>query len=180
MDITQEITTYSNVCFICGKSRAYKTKQGLKKANEKKSSCISCRNSIKNGGKGNLYNNKNERFCSSCHTFLDVSNFYKHRNGMYHSYCIKCKLIKSNEYHSKIHRFKKYNISKEDFDLLLQNQKGLCGICNEHLIDPQIDHDHTNGKIRGLLCRKCNIALGLFKDNQEILKNAINYLKNDE
>lgn len=41
-----------------------------------------------------------------------------------------------------------------------------------------IDHDHSDGKLRGLLCDKCNRGLGYFRDNQEFLRNAADYLEN--
>lgn len=40
-----------------------------------------------------------------------------------------------------------------------------------------VDHDHTTGKVRGLLCHNCNRALGLLQDNKSYLQSAINYLK---
>jgi len=45
---------------------------------------------------------------------------------------------------------------------------------------PQIDHDHETGKVRGILCVNCNLGLGSFKDNPKVLKNAINYLGDDQ
>lgn len=43
-----------------------------------------------------------------------------------------------------------------------------------------IDHDHKTNKVRGLLCSKCNLGIGMFEDNSENLKNAIEYLKGVE
>lgn len=73
---------------------------------------------------------------------------------------------------------------------LLQKQKGLCAIClgNETSKDWQtnkfralaVDHEHTTGKIRGLLCSSCNKALGGFRDNEQILHNAIVYLRKNK
>jgi hypothetical protein len=40
-----------------------------------------------------------------------------------------------------------------------------------------VDHNHTTGKVRGLLCSSCNGALGLFKDNPEVVAAALLYLK---
>lgn len=63
------------------------------------------------------------------------------------------------------------------------NQRGLCAICgnspdlNKQHTGLVIDHCHTSGSVRALLCHKCNQALGLFKDNINSLKNAIEYLK---
>ncbi len=65
--------------------------------------------------------------------------------------------------------------------------RGRCGICNVEMTYPSptkgqvlttvcVDHDHETNKVRGLLCNSCNKALGLFKDNPNILNQAINYL----
>lgn len=57
---------------------------------------------------------------------------------------------------------------------------GKCKICEKELHEEiHIDHNHTTGKVRGILCGKCNKGLGQFNDNIEFLTNAINYLKNE-
>lgn len=70
-----------------------------------------------------------------------------------------------------------YNISIEDYIALAEKSAGLCGICKKR---PKhklfVDHCHTTGRIRGLLCRKCNIGLGMFEDNINILDSAKAYL----
>ena len=81
-------------------------------------------------------------------------------------------------------RFKRHNTTKEAYDNLLSKYNGMCWICKiEKAI--HIDHDHnccnddsfSCGKcIRGVLCSNCNTAIGLFKDNKNILKEAIKYL----
>lgn len=40
-----------------------------------------------------------------------------------------------------------------------------------------VDHDHTTGKIRGLLCNRCNRVLGLFRDNPDVIKRALDYVR---
>lgn len=62
---------------------------------------------------------------------------------------------------------------------------GRCAICNSS--DPKgyykkfhTDHDHTNGKVRGLLCDNCNKGLGHFKDNIEFLESAVRYLNDNK
>ena len=59
---------------------------------------------------------------------------------------------------------KKYGLMLEDFDRMLLKQAGLCAICCEHLISPRIDHDHVTGKVRGLLCNRCNTRLAPLED----------------
>jgi hypothetical protein len=73
------------------------------------------------------------------------------------------------------------NISKEEYDTMLQNQNGKCVICNNPPLGFKkslcLDHCHSSLKIRGLLCDNCNAGLGKFKDDVQILKNAILYLE---
>ena len=77
-----------------------------------------------------------------------------------------------------------YNITLEEYNIRLFNQKGCCAICNTHhtIIHEKtgkslhVDHCHTTGKVRGLLCHQCNSGLGNFKDNIDLIKSAINYL----
>ncbi len=81
------------------------------------------------------------------------------------------------------YRQKKYGISDEDLNRLTQKQNGVCVICNQQQIRGKkldIDHDHKTGRVRGLLCRKCNTALGSFKDSPEVLRSAIAYLSSYE
>lgn len=59
---------------------------------------------------------------------------------------------------------------------MLADQQGNCLICGETMVKPYVDHDHSTGKVRGLLCRACNLGLGLFRDNQKYLLSAIYYL----
>lgn len=77
------------------------------------------------------------------------------------------------------HRF---NITIEDFNLMLEKQNNCCMICGINQDSLQrflsVDHDHKTGKVRDLLCNNCNAGLGLFNDSIEILKNALIYLKN--
>ena len=76
----------------------------------------------------------------------------------------------------------KYGITPEQFDSMLSAQDFRCAICKNP--DPggrhnswNVDHCHTSGRVRGLLCTKCNRGLGLFSDNQTSLLSAVDYLK---
>lgn len=73
-----------------------------------------------------------------------------------------------------------YGITSSEYDEMLEAQNGVCAICGQ---DEQVktrglsvDHCHTTGKVRGLLCSYCNMGLGLFKDDTEVLINAVKYL----
>lgn len=73
-----------------------------------------------------------------------------------------------------------YNITIADYGTMLQKQNNCCAICNTSINELKkplaIDHDHTTGKIRGLLCHICNTGLGYFKDSPTRLNAAISYL----
>lgn len=81
----------------------------------------------------------------------------------------------------KVH-LKLYNITLDDYQQMYTIQNGRCSICNileiESGIVLNVDHCHTTGKVRGLLCRNCNTSLGLLEDNIYIIKNLIKYLSN--
>lgn len=84
----------------------------------------------------------------------------------------------------KAHLKRMYGISLEEYNELSERQNHKCAICNEKEIYYRnkvlcVDHCHTTGKIRGLLCNTCNRVLGMFKENKEILLNAIKYLEKD-
>lgn len=71
--------------------------------------------------------------------------------------------------------FSAYGITKEEYEAMCNKQKGECCICRckAKLV---VDHCHATNKIRGLLCSSCNVGLGHFKDNMNLLQAAINYL----
>lgn len=73
-----------------------------------------------------------------------------------------------------------YGITLEQYHQMLADQNYRCAICGqEDEVEGRklaIDHCHTTGKVRGLLCGKCNRGLGLFYDNSKLLQNAISYL----
>lgn len=73
----------------------------------------------------------------------------------------------------------KYNISIDIFEEMYDNQSGKCGICSTPVPDDEIrvDHCHTTGKVRALLCHNCNTGLGHFKDSEELLERARKYLE---
>lgn len=77
-----------------------------------------------------------------------------------------------------------YGITIDDYNNMLKSQKECCAICGTHKDDLKtilgVDHNHQTNKVRGLLCSKCNIALGGFHDDPILLMKAIKYLKKYE
>ena len=89
---------------------------------------------------------------------------------------------KENKINTKNWRIsKKYGITIKDYDKMYNAQKGCCAICGIHQenlnFDLAVDHNHITKKIRGLLCQRCNMGLGNFKDNIKKIQKAILYLK---
>jgi hypothetical protein len=78
----------------------------------------------------------------------------------------------------KYGRWLVYGLTKTQYDLMLKESQGKCNICNEVFTStPNIDHCHSTGEVRGLLCSHCNRGLGCFKDNEVFMDSAIEYLR---
>lgn len=79
-------------------------------------------------------------------------------------------------------RLRRYQMTLEDFDALFASQRGRCAICDGPLqLDQKrglcVDHDHGTGRVRGLLCWHCNIALGHLDDDPDRCARAAEYLR---
>lgn len=92
----------------------------------------------------------------------------------------KARLPESKEKARDKYYQKLYNITKDEYESLLESQGGKCRICKNTCTSGKrlaVDHCHDNGKVRGLLCKNCNIGLGMFQDNTGLLESAVLYLK---
>lgn len=93
--------------------------------------------------------------------------------------------IERDAYNKRRVKYAKYGLTPESYDAMVSKQGGVCAICmepeqrvnNGTLQELTIDHCHKTGEVRGLLCRKCNVALGGFGDSEEGLLAAIAYLR---
>lgn len=125
--------------------------------------------------------------CKRGHSMEEYRRF--HPNG--DSYCSACKVQrtkKSRKEQPEKHkhygwksRIKgMYGITEEQYSEMFIEQEGKCGICFTSLIyrdkTTHIDHNHDTGEVRGLLCHWCNTAIGLLREDTEIMKNAIEYM----
>lgn len=89
--------------------------------------------------------------------------------------------------HSKSLRPKKYGLTPDEYSDLLKSHDGVCAICGkqetakayktDNIRQLSIDHDHTTGKVRGLLCSKCNLMVSHADDSPSILRKAADYLE---
>ena len=128
--------------------------------------------------------------CRKCHIEKPLSDYYiSNRNkDKRTSYCKPC----ANTYNKELNKTEKakntsrsnllkrrYGISQEIYEQMLAKQNNACAICKEPCKIKDrlaIDHCHTTGKIRGLLCFNCNLALGKLKDSAVILQAALDYI----
>lgn len=142
--------------------------------------------------------------CSCCGEVLPLSCFGKQNNKIgYKSYCKYCRhvndrkknactFLEKDDFWHKVNKKyegwdrlyiksiqRQYNISFKEAKNLSESE--YCEICKKSKEDNgkrlAVDHCHTSGEIRGVLCSDCNTGLGMFKDNTNFLETAIEYLK---
>jgi hypothetical protein len=146
--------------------------------------------------------------CSKCKVEKPVSEFTKNnqtKTGI-GSWCKCCKNKSSSalreknvEEYNRIRRQKylenpkkarekalksRYGLTFDDFENLLNSQNSKCAICNVPLArlgrSTHVDHCHTTGKVRGILCKECNTGLGKLGDNIDSIKKVIQYLERNQ
>lgn len=131
-------------------------------------------------------------YCPGCDAFRALSDFGKKSNSKYGvmEKCRNCLKKERSTDKQKQRRFfyhkkKNYGVTQKEYIFLYEKQKGKCALCGDPgeaihkgvKIGLYLDHCHTTGKVRGLLCRSCNTGIGNLKDNIELLKAAIVYLE---
>lgn len=118
---------------------------------------------------------KNHTLCGSCfYRDLDhkpCQGCSKNVKKLYSGLCLAC---------AGHNRRKKYGLRREDFARMHDDQGGRCAICARDFKDNSdtcVDHCHASGKVRALLCRRCNRGIGLFRDHAPTIELAAAYLK---
>ena len=138
--------------------------------------------------------------CYTCKEVKPLDDYTKsttNKDGLRGS-CKPCRTNYTKEYfkrnvdsqrrHSRTSNLKKFGVDAQWYYDTLDKQGGCCDICGDTMNTTRItkrtpnprfavDHDHKTGKLRGLLCCRCNRTLGLFKDNQSSIEKAIKYLE---
>jgi hypothetical protein len=147
------------------------------------------------------------KICTGCNELKSVDEFgvstvtKSTGKAVYRSRCRPCTVIDARAWQianpervaatKRVIRLRKeYGITVEEYEKLLAEQDGICAICGKsetnisgksRQVDSlSVDHDHSTGEIRGLLCNNCNRGLGLLGDNIESLERVIRYLKKGE
>jgi len=134
------------------------------------------------------------KICVKCNIEQPLDNFYKqtgartkegYRRPTCKSCCNKDAILWAKNNPDKIKTIRrktklkqKYGITLEKYQEMLIKYGNKCAVCNqEHSRRPlNVDHCHVTGKVRGLLCDKCNMALGLLNDSKELINNLRGYL----
>ena len=125
----------------------------------------------------------NLRWCNKCADFQPTSAFGVD-NAMSDGLATLCRthkksLVRPHPNTNRIQNLKqRYGITPDDYAAMFTAQGGACAICKRHPENKlAVDHCHTSGKVRGLLCMNCNQALGKFRDDTKIMEAAIAYLQ---
>lgn len=128
--------------------------------------------------------------CDNGHEYTKENTYLNPADGGRR--CRKCSNAGSNRWkkqnkvrkvntHRKYYLKRKYGITLEDYNRMLLEQEGRCAICKELPTGEQpwlhVDHSHETGQVRRLLCFTCNVGLGSFQDDPDLLSKAIVYLK---
>ena len=130
------------------------------------------------------------KICAGCKTEKSIEDFHldrKSKSGRVPRCkpCTRDRNLSQNaqehkkEYNKARSRLYKTGFTKEEYETKLEEQNYRCAICKSEThngINWCADHCHSTGTKRGVLCYKCNVGLGYFKDNVESLENAIMYL----
>ena len=70
----------------------------------------------------------------------------------------------------------RYGLTTEEFSAMVLGQDNKCKICGDEMSPPQVDHNHSTGEVRSLLCLPCNTSLGLLREDPQILRNMTSYI----
>lgn len=148
--------------------------------------CRDCKVEKKINGfaKNKLNKDGRNNFCKSCRNAYarryreQNQELIKQRQTDYYQQNKEKVIAKTRDYALR----QKYGIGVEGYEILLASQGGKCAICDAESgcsgkNNLYVDHRHKTGNVRGLLCQKCNSAIGLMDDDPTLLRKATKYLE---
>jgi len=116
---------------------------------------------------------------------------------VYRPFCKECQATAARKWYAdnteragdnrRRHNLGKYNLTVDEYNSMLASQGGACAICGNPETKTRqgkvmrlcVDHCHSSGRVRGLLCNNCNRALGLLRDDADVLRKAVGYLERE-
>jgi hypothetical protein len=191
------------ICSQCGKGKPLNefSRDNSKPIGRKKycKQCQNLGNRIRRNGteeykKQTYLADENGKTCGKCLIKKPVTGFHRSvrsRDG-FAVWCKECSSANGKNWRNKnkekcyeVSRknqlMRNFRITEREYIELLVKQNGECAICGASSADAAgsklcVDHDHSTGEIRGLLCRRCNAGLGFFNDDKELVKEAASYM----
>lgn len=178
----------TKICCVCkitkSKKQFYTRSKNGKYPNSVASSCKKC--NIKRLKPESLAKKKEYMFNYHKQYYIDNKNKITEKNNKYYNENkeeisrTRKELYHNDPSYRMNRRCIKYKITTEEFNKFKEDQKNCCAICKKHNDDCYkglfIDHCHETKKVRGLLCAECNLGIGYFKENLELLDKAKEYI----
>jgi len=136
--------------------------------------------------KHSMDRNSEKTHCKYGHEFTPENTYhYTKPDGKTRRQCITCRDRVGQERQRDNHLKRLYGISEEEYDNLLVSQDFRCAVCREESktlgknARLHVDHDHLTGRVRGLLCYACNIAIGFLEEDPERVQKIMDYLERE-
>jgi hypothetical protein len=128
---------------------------------------------------------RKDRTCIDCGLYKRYTEFpYQRHPNSPEKYAAlpRCKPCQS-AWKNKSHIKRKYGLSWEEYVSMMDKQQGRCLLCGSEGSGKDnklvVDHDHDTGEVRGLLCWSCNVGMGLFKEDIDLLQKVIKYINRE-
>lgn len=194
----------NRLCVKCGVEKSIDQFEPRYDHDGYRNACRKCLNNYRNGhwrakqkekyDKQRLFQEKypGQKECIKCGKIKYLARFNVHKTASdgHRNVCKKCQARYASNHHKKTkialrnHNLGKFGLTQDDYLQMLKDQDGKCMICGTDQPHPSprfknfaVDHDHETGKNRALLCHYCNTGLGHFKDDPDLIRKAIDYLK---